>query len=78
MHKIIKKHKVYFQPLHMFRQVNCNSQGVFVKELQVLIAFKYAIAGFTVEIFTPLTCFNIKMHKITKLKTKNNNTFDVM
>jgi hypothetical protein len=57
MHKIIKKYKMYFQPLHMFRQVNCHPQGVFIKELQVRVlnGSKYTIVGFTVEIFTPLT-----------------------
>jgi hypothetical protein len=24
MHKIINKHKMYLQPLYMFRQVNCH------------------------------------------------------
>jgi hypothetical protein len=52
MHKIINKYKMYLQPLHMFRQINCHPQGVFIKELQVLIAFKYTIVGFTVEVFT--------------------------
>jgi hypothetical protein len=37
-HKIINKYKMYLQPLHMFRQINCHPQGVFIKELQVLIA----------------------------------------
>jgi hypothetical protein len=55
MHKIMNKHKMYLQPLHMSQQVNCNPQGIFIKELQVLIAFKYTIVGFTVEVFTPLT-----------------------
>jgi hypothetical protein len=55
MNKIINKYKMYLQPLHMFRQRNCHRQGLFIKELQVLIALKYTIVGFTVEIFTPLT-----------------------
>ena len=38
MHKIFKKYKMYFQPLHMFRQMNCHPQGVFIKEVQVLTA----------------------------------------
>ena len=67
MHKIINKNNMYFQPLHMFRQVNCHPQEVFIKELQVLIAFKYIIVGFTVEIFTPLTilkCVDAYNYKI--------------
>jgi hypothetical protein len=55
MHTIINKYKMYLQPLHMFRQTSCHPQEVFVKELQVLIASKYAIVGFTVEVFTHLT-----------------------
>jgi hypothetical protein len=39
----------------MFQQINCHPQGVFIKELEVLIASKYTIVGFTVEIFTQLT-----------------------
>jgi hypothetical protein len=31
------------------------SSGGIIKELEVLIAFKYTIVGFTVEIFSPLT-----------------------
>jgi hypothetical protein len=54
-HKIINKYKMYLQPLHMFRQINCHPRGVFIKELQVLIASKCRIVGFTVEIFTQLT-----------------------
>jgi hypothetical protein len=42
MHKIIGKYKVYFQPLHMFRQMNCHLQGVF-KTLQVPSASKHTI-----------------------------------
>jgi hypothetical protein len=38
MQKIIGKHKMYFQPLNMFRQMNCHLQGVFIRELQVLSA----------------------------------------
>jgi hypothetical protein len=30
-------------------------QGVFVKEPQILIASKYTIVGFTIEVFTQLT-----------------------
>jgi hypothetical protein len=48
MHKIINKYKMYFQPLHMFWQMDCHPQGVFIKELQVLTASKYTIGGFTV------------------------------
>ena len=48
-HKIINKYKMYSQPLYMFRHINCHPQGVFIKELQVLIASKYTIVGFTVE-----------------------------
>ena len=55
MHKFINTYKMYLQPLHMFRQVNCHPQGASIKELQVLIAFKYTIVGFTAQIFTPLT-----------------------
>jgi hypothetical protein len=55
IHKIINKYKMYLQPLHMFRQINCHPQGVFIKELQVLIASKYTIVGFTTEVFTQLT-----------------------
>jgi hypothetical protein len=38
----------------MFRQINCHPQGVFIKELQVLIASKYTVVGFTIEVFTRL------------------------
>jgi hypothetical protein len=55
MHNIINKHKMYLQPLHMFRQINCHPQGVLIKELQVFIASKYTIVGFTVDVFTQLT-----------------------
>jgi hypothetical protein len=55
MQKISDKYKMYLQPLHMFRQTNCHPQGIFIKELQVLIAYKYAIVGFTLEVFTQLT-----------------------
>jgi hypothetical protein len=55
MHKIINKHEMYLQPLHMFRQVNFHPKGVFIKQLQVFIAFKYTIVDFTVEIFALLT-----------------------
>jgi hypothetical protein len=37
MHKIINKYKMYLQPLHMFRQINCHPQGVSIKELQVIV-----------------------------------------
>ena len=46
---------MYLQPLHMFRQINCHPQGVFIKELQAHTAFKYTIVGFTAEVFTQLT-----------------------
>jgi hypothetical protein len=39
----------------MFRQLHCHPQGVFIKQLQVLTAYKYTIFGFTVEVFTQLT-----------------------
>jgi hypothetical protein len=55
MHKIISKHKMYLQPLHMFRQINCHTQGVFIKGLQVFIASKYTIVYFTIKAFTQLT-----------------------
>jgi hypothetical protein len=55
MHKIIYKYKMYLQPLHMLWQINCHPQGIFIKELQVLIASKYTLVGFTVEVFTQLT-----------------------
>jgi hypothetical protein len=48
IHKIIDKYKMYLQPLHMFRQINCHPQWVFIIELQVRIASKYTIVGFTV------------------------------
>jgi hypothetical protein len=35
MQKIIDKYKMYLQPLHMFRQINCHPQGASIKELQV-------------------------------------------
>jgi hypothetical protein len=41
MRKIINKYKMYLQPLHMFRQINCHAHGVVIEELQVLIASKY-------------------------------------
>jgi hypothetical protein len=34
MRKIFGKCKIYFQPLHMFRQIDCHPQGVHIKELQ--------------------------------------------
>jgi hypothetical protein len=43
MHKIIGKNKIYIQPLHMFRQIDCYLHGVYIRELQVLCEFKYAI-----------------------------------
>ena len=46
MHKII---------LHTFRQRNFHPQGVFIKELQVLIESRYTIVGFTIQVFTQLT-----------------------
>jgi hypothetical protein len=55
MHKIINKYKMYLQPLYMFLQNNCHPQGVFIRELQVIIASKCTIVGFTVEVFTQLT-----------------------
>jgi hypothetical protein len=55
MHKIINKYKIYFQPLHMFRQMSCHPQGVFIKELQVLTASKYTIGGSTVAVLTYVT-----------------------
>jgi hypothetical protein len=39
----------------MFGKINCHSQAVFIKELQVLIASKYTVVGFTIELFTQLT-----------------------
>jgi hypothetical protein len=45
---------MYLQPLHVFRQINYHSQGVFIKE-QVLIASKYTTVGFTVDVFTQFT-----------------------
>jgi hypothetical protein len=65
MHKIINKYKMYLQPLHMFRQIDCHPQGVFIKVLQVRTAFKYTIGGFTVEVFTQLAIF--KMYRCIKL-----------
>jgi hypothetical protein len=63
-------HKMYLQPLLMFRQINCHPQGVFIKELQVLIASKYTIVGFTVEVFTQLTVLKYTMHELIKLKLR--------
>jgi hypothetical protein len=51
MHKIFGKYKMYFQPLHMFWQVNCHIQGVFIRELQVPFTSKYTICGLTVKVF---------------------------
>jgi hypothetical protein len=48
-------YKMYLQPLHMFRQINCHPQDVSIKELQARTASKYTIGGFTVEVFTWLT-----------------------
>jgi hypothetical protein len=48
MHAIINKYKMYLQPLHMFRQINCHPQGVSIKELQVRTASKYKIYHFNV------------------------------
>jgi hypothetical protein len=39
------KYKMYLQPLHMFRQINCHPQRAFIKELQVLIVNKYTTVG---------------------------------
>jgi hypothetical protein len=50
MHKIINKYRMYLQTLHVFRQLNCHPQKVFIKELQAFIASKYTIVGFTVEL----------------------------
>jgi hypothetical protein len=72
MHNIIIKYKMYLQPLLMFRQINCHPHGVFIKQLQVLIASKYTIVGFTVEIFTQLTM--LKYIDAWNIKIKNNNT----
>jgi hypothetical protein len=36
-HKIINKYKMYFQPLYMFRQVNCHLQGYLSRN------FKYVL-----------------------------------
>jgi hypothetical protein len=55
MHKIINKNRTYFQPLHMFRRMNCHPQGVLIKELQVLTASIYKIGGSTVEAFKHAT-----------------------
>ena len=55
MNKIINKYKMYLQHLHMFRQINCHHQGVFIKELHVRTASKYTVVGLTVELFTQLT-----------------------
>jgi hypothetical protein len=46
---------MYLQHLHMFRQINCHPQGVYIKELKVRIASKYTIRGFKVEAFSQLT-----------------------
>jgi hypothetical protein len=50
----------------MFRQINCHPQGVFIKDLQVLIAFKYTIGGFThiVEVLTPLIVSGVNISTI--------------
>jgi hypothetical protein len=50
--RIVNRYKLYLQPLHMFRQINCHPQGVFIKELEVPTASKYTIGGFTVQVFT--------------------------
>jgi hypothetical protein len=55
MHKLINKYNMYPQLLHMFRQINCLPQGVFINELQVDTTSKYTIGGCTVEVFTQLT-----------------------
>jgi hypothetical protein len=39
----------------MFWQINCQPQGVFIEELQVLIASKCTLVDFTVEVFTQIT-----------------------
>jgi hypothetical protein len=51
MHKIIGKCKICFQPLHMFRQIDCHLQGVYITELQVLSVSKYTIYVFTIKVF---------------------------
>jgi hypothetical protein len=68
MQKIIKKYKMYLQPLHMFRQINFHPQGVFIKELQVRTASKYTIIGFTLEVFTQLTMLKYIDAKNYKIK----------
>jgi hypothetical protein len=55
VHRIINKNKMHFQPLHMFRQMNCHPQGALIKEVQVLIASNYTIDGFAVAVFTHVT-----------------------
>jgi hypothetical protein len=42
---------MYFQPLHMFRQMNCHLHGVFIRELQVFSVSKNTIFDFTVTVF---------------------------
>jgi hypothetical protein len=42
-------------PLYMFWQINFHPLGVFIKELQVLIASKYTIVDFTVDVIYILT-----------------------
>lgn len=46
---------LYFQPLHIYREMMWHPQGLFVKELQVLIATKWTVGGFTLEVLTHVT-----------------------
>jgi hypothetical protein len=46
----MKRYNMKFQTQRMFRQVNCHSQGVFIKVVQELPAANCAICGFTEEV----------------------------
>jgi hypothetical protein len=63
---------MYFQPLHMFRQMNCHPLGVFIKGLQELTASSYTILycmwfhNRSID-----TCHNLKCTDAQHNKTKN-------
>jgi hypothetical protein len=37
MQNIIGRYKIHFRPLHMFRKMNCQPQGVFIKNCKCLL-----------------------------------------
>jgi hypothetical protein len=76
MHKIINKYKMYLQPLHMFRQINCLPQGGIYQRttstycIQIHNSWFYSRNIYAVHNVDIYRCI-----KIIKLKIKNNNTY---